>query len=447
MIKFNSKSLNHLIKLFSSLSLIIFLLIFIWFFRYRFIITVSTDEINGMKSAVLEGYTDRMFYFQNDTIKFYFKSKSTQNNIYIDRIISPYTYDRVYQNSFGKIEQKINTNQSEFGCNWEESLSFIIGSSFKDGYYLVILEDDLNNEFKFPIIINDNNKNSKIALLSPISTWNAYNPWGGKSLYKNIIDSSSVYFVSTQRPNTLLLEGKHNMQVEANIFNWFEDNYDINIYPDNILDYHPNILSDASIIILSYHCEYISSKTYNKLISLVKSSGKSMISIGANQIYWKTKWDSDFKTMECRKDLTFFKDTYSLGGMWKHNFKNESKFLGVRYSNPGYGTYAPYKITNLNHWLLDNIQIGPDSLFGKKGLDSLGLSGLETDKVTKFSKDNVEIIAKGTNPGNGGADMIFKLYDYDNAILSTGSIQSGSGLGTDIIFTKIIKNFTDKYYK
>ena len=229
MIKVNSKSLNHLIKLFSSLSLIIFLLIFIWFFRYRFILTVSTDEINGMKSAALEGYTDRMFYFQNDTIKFYFKSKSTQNNIYIDRIISPYKYDRVYQNSFGKIEQNINTNQSEFGCNWEESLSFIIDSSFKDGYYLVILEDDLNNEFKFPIIINDNNKNSKIALLSPTSTWNAYNPWGGKSLYRNIIDSSSVYFVSTQRPNTLLLEGKHNMQVEANIFNWFEDNYDINI--------------------------------------------------------------------------------------------------------------------------------------------------------------------------------------------------------------------------
>ena len=43
--------------------------------------------------------------------------------------------------------------------------------------------------------------------------------------------------------------------------------------------------------------------------------------------------------------------------------------------------------------------------------------------------------------------MIFKQYDNDNAILSTGSIQSGSGLGTDVIFTKIIQNFVKKYHE
>ena len=447
MINLNYKFLKYLIKIFFSFLALFFFITFIWFFRYRFILTVSTDKTIGMEPIDLEGYTNQMFYFQNDTIKFYLKSKSTQNKIYIDRIISPYKYERIYKNSFGKIEQDISTNQSEFGCNWEESLSFIVDESFDDGYYLIILEDDLDNEFKFPIIINDNSKNSKIALLSPISTWNAYNSWGGKSLYNNVVDSSSVYFVSTQRPNTLLQSGKHNIHIEANIFNWFENNYNVTIYPDNILDYYPNILNDASIIILSYHCEYISSKTYNKLISLVENSEKSLISIGGNQVYWKVKWDSDFETMECRKDLTFFKDTYSLGGMWKHNFKNESKLLGVRFSDAGYNTYAPYKITNFNHWLLDNIQIPSDSLFGKNGIDSLGLSGLETDKVTKYSKDNVEIIAKGINPEDGGAHMIFKQCDNDNAILSTGSIQSGSGLGTDVIFTKIVQNFVEKYHE
>ena len=274
MITLNYKFFKYLIKIITLLLMLIVLLIFIWFFSYRFILTISTDEINGMKSVDLEGYTNKMFYFQNDTIKFYLKSKSTQNNIYIDRIVSPSKYKRIYENLFGKIEQDIDTNQSEFGCNWKESLSFVLDSSFDDGYYLVTLEDDLDNEFVFPIIINDNSKNSKIALLAPTSTWNAYNPWGGKSLYRNVIDSSSVYFVSTQRPNTLLLSGNHNIHIEANIFNWFENNYNITIYPDNILDYYPNILNDASIIILSYHCEYISSKTYNKLITLVENTGK-----------------------------------------------------------------------------------------------------------------------------------------------------------------------------
>ena len=129
--------------------------------------------------------------------------------------------------------------------------------------------------------------NKKITLLAPTSTWVAYNAWGGKSLYDNIIDSSNVYFVSTNRPNTLLVGGKHDINVEANIFNWFEKEYDINIYPDNILDQYPNILDDSEIIILSYHCEYISAKTYNKLKELIEEDGKSLISIGGNQIYWK----------------------------------------------------------------------------------------------------------------------------------------------------------------
>ena len=398
-----------------------------------------------MYSKDLEGYSDRMFYFHSDTIKFYLKSKSTKNNIYIDQIIAPNQYKRIFKKSFGKIKQNLNLNQSEFGCNWNLSFSVPIDKSFDDGYYLVILEDDINNKFNFPIIINEENKNSNIAILAPTSTWTAYNAWGGKSLYHNIIDSSNVYFVSTQRPNTIMFGGKHDIQVEANIFNWFENNYNVNIYPDNILDEYPNILNDINIIILSYHCEYISSKTYNKLINLVKKTGKSMISMGGNQIYWKSKWDSKFQIMECRKDLTFFKNTYSLGGMWKHNFKNESKFLGVRYSDAGYNTYAPYKIVMPSHWLFSDVKITSDSLFGLYGINSFGLSGLETDKVTRFSKNYVDIIAIGMNPNNGGANMIHKKYNHNNGVLSLGSIQVGSGLGLDTTLTQIVKNFINKY--
>ena len=43
-----------------------------------------------------------------------------------------------------------------------------------------------------------------------------------KSLYRNVIDSTSVYFVSSKRPNSILMSEKHNIHVEANIFNWFE---------------------------------------------------------------------------------------------------------------------------------------------------------------------------------------------------------------------------------
>ena len=75
MITLNYKFFKYLIKIITLLLMLIVLLIFIWFFSYRFILTISTDEINGMKSVDLEGYTNKMFYFKNDTIKFYLKSK------------------------------------------------------------------------------------------------------------------------------------------------------------------------------------------------------------------------------------------------------------------------------------------------------------------------------------------------------------------------------------
>ena len=78
--------------------------------------------------------------------------------------------------------------------------------------------------------------------------------------------------------------------------------------------------------------------------------------------------------MECRKDLTFFKNTFDLGGMWKHNFKSEDRLLGVRYNNSGYNTFYPYKLLLPNHWLLEGVSLPNDSLFGNFGIDSLGIT-------------------------------------------------------------------------
>ena len=404
---------------------------------------VSTNELKGMKPSLIEGYTNKLFYEIGDTMIFYLKSETNDNALKIKKIINPHSYKIVHENTFPMINQEINETQSEFGCNWKESLRIFIDDDFEEGYYLVELKNNDNIDFIFPIIISSENQTSNIALLAPTSTWVAYNHWGGKSLYDNIIDNSNVYHVSNQRPNTMMM-GKHDIEVEANIYNWFEKKHNINIYPDNILDMDMNALDESSMIILSYHCEYISNATYSKLMDLVDVDGKSIMSIGGNQIYWKTKWNENFQTMECRKDLTMFENSFSLGGMWKHNFKSEDKFLGVRYDKRGYKTFSPYKIILPEHWLFNNINIPTDSIFGRNGINELGLSGLETDKMTRSSKRYVTLIAKGQNPNDGGADLIIKELG-NNAILSTGSIQSGSGLGVDSVFTKIINNFIEKY--
>ena len=68
--------------------------------------------------------------------------------------------------------------------------------------------------------------------------------------------------------------------------------------------------------------------------------------------------------------------------------KNGSPKIGddnAKISIVEFGDYQCTFCYKFHQNVLDDIQIPSDSLFGKKGIDSLGLSGLETDKVTKYS--------------------------------------------------------------
>ena len=89
-----------------------------------------------------------------------------------------------------------------------------------------------------------------------------------------------------------------------------------------------------------------------------------------------------------------------------------------------------------------NVKQGDE--FGKKGLDGRGISGDELDFINPFSPQDVVLLAKGINNNNNGGDFVI-IENKQSAILSTSSIASGSGLGIDTVFTKMISNFMEKY--
>ena len=120
-------------------------------------------------------------------------------------------------------------------------------------------------------------------------------------------------------------------------------------------------------------------------------------------------------------------------------------------------SYAPYQVKEYKHWIFNNLDVNNQTIFGLKGVNGLPISGSETDKMVSL-KSNMTLLAKGLNctgqnnnyisiedncDNNSGADfIIIENKDYD--VLSTGSIESGAGLGKDKIFTGMIKNFIKK---
>jgi len=312
------------------------------------------------------------------------------------------------------------------------------------GFYKMEVSD-AQCRFPIPLIKQDKSKGG-VAILAPLTTWHAYNAYGGKSLYKNSIDLKQTHYISTQRPLSAVhfdstISG-HDIHILRQLYTWFDERYGATIYPDYYLESNPELFEPFETIILAQHCEYFSTEMYSQLKKIGLT--KNILSLGGNQIYWKIDWHDDFKTIECRKDRSYFDSTLSAGMHWRNNWYGEAHLLGVEYTHAGLGSYDAYRKTNPDHWLYERSE-NDNSLFGNKGLDGRGISGDETDETKPYSHPDTELIARGINRGNGGGEMVL-IDKGSHGVLSCGSIACSAGIGIDPTFTLIIENFMTKYH-
>lgn len=438
---------KKIIQVILIMGLLLLCAVFVNYYRYRYIPLVTVGTKDQIKINTLETYTNQLSYTIGDSIYVYIKSDKSGIG-HLNRIDSKGNKIEQLSFRFNNQSQKIDLTQSEQGCFWTISDTILITSHFTPGYYTLDLET-ASDSTTFNFII-ENRALSKVAVLAPTSTWVAYNNWGGKSLYNNYIEPKTTYYVSSQRPNP-----NNDIRIEANSSNYLLGEYNAMLLPDYSLEYDMELLKHVDVIVLNYHAEYFTEKMYNNLHQLLEEHDISLISLGGNQMYWKTKWHNNYQYMECRKDLTSFEDDIlDYGGMWRHHFKMaEHRILGVQFTDAGMHSYAPYEVRNPEHWIYENTQVKQGDLFGFSGIDKLPLSGDETDKIVTTSED-ITLLAKGLNCSsrnpikglndnctkNAGADFILKT-NSNYSVLSTGSIQSGSGLGIDTVFTTMINNF------
>lgn len=139
--------------------------------------------------------------------------------------------------------------------------------------------------------------------------------------------------------------------------------------------------------------------------------------------------------------------------------------MGVRFSASDYATCAPYKISKPNHWIFKGALISKSKLFGglslnqncavysqdnssgsgrigmqKAGLDGVGVSGWETDKVCNSTPDDMEIVAKGLNRKGGASMVIREPNGKRGGMFSASSLVFSGCLLIDYTASIIVKN-------
>ena len=128
--------------------------------------------------------------------------------------------------------------------------------------------------------------------------------------------------------------------------------------------------------------------------------------------------------------------------------ESQANLLGQVFTWPGAMTGAPYEVINPSHWCFSGTGLGRGDLFGTESLHQRvpgGASGHETDKISPHSPPNVELIAKGTNPEDGGAHMIYFETQSGGQVFSVGSICWNASLLVDQYVSKITANVVKKF--
>ncbi len=203
--------------------------------------------------------------------------------------------------------------------NWAESGYWDVPANAVSGYYIALLQrTDNNGKSHIPFIVRDDASNADLFFQASDATWQAYNVYGGNSLYvgSTSYPQGHAVKVSYNRPFVTRAGGGGGGEGEDWIFNaeypmirFLERNgYDI-AYTTNL-----DMARDGSKILqhkvfLSVgHDEYWSAEQ-RTAVENARAAGVHLAFFSGNEVYWKTRWENSvdgnntpYRTLVCYKE-------------------------------------------------------------------------------------------------------------------------------------------------
>jgi hypothetical protein len=168
---------------------------------------------------------------------------------------------------------------------WSRSLSFRVGPAWVQGSYLLKLVASTGGQAYIPFIVRNDASTAALVIQQQVFTWQAYNDWGGRSLYHGPDGSFDTRsrVVSFDRPYSG--RGAAGMLRSLPIIALVEqEGMDITYSTDRDLHLRPELLANHRALITLNKDEYWSTAMRDAL-EAARSAGVNLVSLGADGIY------------------------------------------------------------------------------------------------------------------------------------------------------------------
>ena len=256
-------------------------------------------------------------------------------------------------------------------CSWNRSFS-IDTTGFVTGIYLVKLTTFEGHQQYVYFIVRDDSRTADILFVSSSSTMQAYNPWGGKSLYPyNSTNSKPATAVSYNRPYApeVASSGAGNLLAwDVKVLHFLES-HGFDVCYSDILDLHSAAPQGFKCVLISGHSEYWSKQARSNLQSAA-NQGVNVLALAGNVCYWQVTFNAG--VMTCNKTSSTDPNT----GLFQR-LNPEETFFGQTYLD-WHNANVPTDFVlaaGVPAWMLNGTHLAAGSKLH-------GLFGYEGDRTT-----------------------------------------------------------------
>ncbi len=269
--------------------------------------------------------------------------------------------------------------------HWRPSLTIAIEPAWPPGVYLLKLVAATGQRY-VPLTIRDDTSHAALVVQNAVTTWQAYNLWGGRSLYVGPDGSLATRsrVVSFDRPYAAEAGAGDFLGNELPLVRLVESlGLDVTFWTDVDLHRHPGRLLAHRALVSLGHDEYWSTRM-RRGAEAARANGVNLAFLGANAVYRHIRLRSsptgldrqeiNYKPWSVGDDPAWRTDRAEVTTDWRRPPLNdpESRLLGAEYEcNP---TYAAGVVARPPAWLLAGTGVAAGSRLP-------GLVGDEYDRV------------------------------------------------------------------
>ena len=280
----------------------------------------SEWDISGAGDSSIQGFATEISVNQGQAVHFKVKTDARAYRIDIYRVGY---YGGQGARQVASILPSVSLPQSQPAClsdassglidcgNWGESGSWVVPANATSGIYIAkLVRLDTGGASHMVFVVRADAGGSQMLFQTSDTTWQAYNDYGGNSLYTGS-PAGRAYKVSYNRPfNTRAAHAQsYFFNAEYPMVRWLEaSGYDVSYFTGVDTDRNGSLIVSHKVFLSVGDDEYWSGNQRAN-VEAARAAGVHLAFFSGDELFWKTRWgssidgsNSPYRTMVCYKE-------------------------------------------------------------------------------------------------------------------------------------------------